>query len=147
MFAELDHVGIVARTWDEALELFEKKMGLVVDMKRAPNGSYFAPEMTMNYFIKVGLGNTRIEVLVPQGTPAQSGTSRWLEKNGPGIHHLGYACEDVAKEAQRLIDSGMQIINVGGQGTDPTKLRAAFFHPRSANGILTELVPVYREQS
>ena len=40
----------------------------------------------------------------------------------------------------------MQIIDLG-QGTDPKNMRAAFFHPKSANGILTELVPVYRERN
>lgn len=142
-FVELDHVGIVAHTWDEAAEILLDKLGLELDEKRSPlpDGVYFAPEMTNNYFVKVGMGNTRVEVLIPQGNT--SGTSRFIARNGPGIHHLGYACEDVPKEVQRLIDKGMRMIDLG-QGTDVSKMRAAFFHPKSANGILTELVPVYR---
>ncbi len=144
-FVELDHVGVIAHTWDQAAEILLAKLGLELDEKRSPlpDGVYFAPEMTNNYFVKVGIGNTRVEVLIPQGNT--SGTSRYLARFGPGLHHLGYACEDVAVEAQRLLDSGLKLIDLG-QGTDPTKMRAAFFHPKSAGGILTELVPVYRER-
>ena len=144
-FFELDHVGIVAHTWDQAAEILLKKLGLELDEKRSPlpDGVYFAPEMTNNYFVKVGQGNTRVEVLIPQGTT--SGTSRFLAREGPGLHHLGYACEDVPKEIQRLLDKGMRMIDLG-TGTNPKTMRAAFFHPKSANGILTELVPIYHER-
>jgi methylmalonyl-CoA/ethylmalonyl-CoA epimerase len=142
-FVELDHVGIVARTWDEAAEVLLRQLGLDLDAARTPmpDGSYFAPERTNNYFVKVGLGNTRVEVLIPADTT--SGTARFLARNGPGLHHLGYACEDVATEAQRLLDRGMKMIDLGPT-SDPSRMRAAFFHPKSVGGILTELVPVYR---
>jgi methylmalonyl-CoA epimerase len=144
MFVELDHVGIVAHSWDEAREVLLDKLGLELDEKRSPlpDGVYFAPEQTHNYFVKVGLGHTRVEVLVPVGTT--SGTARFLARNGPGIHHLGYACEDVRVEAERLEKNGMRRIDIGPDTGG--RLAAAFFHPKSANGILTELVPVYRER-
>ena len=144
MFVELDHVGIVAHNWEEAREVLIERLGLVVDELRAPlpDGVWFAPEQTHNYFIKVGLGQTRIEVLIPEGTT--SGTARFLARNGPGLHHLGYACNDVGEEAGRLEKNGMRRIDLGPE--EAGRLRAAFFHPKSANGILTELVPVYRER-
>ena len=143
MFVEVDHIGIVAHNWQEAAEVLLDRLGLEVDEKRSPlpDGVYFAPEQTYNYFVKVGLGQTRIEVLVPAGTT--SGTARFLARNGPGLHHIGYACVDVAVEASRLEQNGMRRIDLGP--TEAGRLRAAFFHPKSANGVLTELVPVYRE--
>lgn len=142
MIVELDHVGIVAHNWEEAAEVLVEKLGLIVDVKRAPlpDGVYFAPEQTNNYFLKVGLGQTRIEILIPQGTT--SGTAKFLERNGPGLHHLGYACLDVAEEATNLETKGLRRIDLGPQQSG--RQGAAFFHPKTVNGILTELVPVYR---
>jgi methylmalonyl-CoA/ethylmalonyl-CoA epimerase len=144
MFVEIDHIGIVAHTWDEARQVLLDRLGLELDEKRSPlpDGVYFAPEKTNNYFIKVGLGQTRVEVLIP--ADASSGTARFLALKGPGLHHIGYACRDVAAEAERLEQTGLQRIDIG-PAPDPARLTAAFFHPKSVNGILTELVPVYRD--
>jgi methylmalonyl-CoA/ethylmalonyl-CoA epimerase len=102
-----------------------------------PDGSYFAPERTNNYFVKVGLGQTRIEVLIPADDT--SGTARYLAKRGPGLHHLGYAVPSVGEAAAKLQARGLVPIDLGSASD---RLRAAFFQPRSAGGILTELVPV-----
>ena len=68
----LDHIGIVARNWQEARGVLVDQMGFTVDIERAPepDGSYFAPEATHNYFVKVGLGQTRIEDLANRHLPA-----------------------------------------------------------------------------
>ena len=84
-----------------------------------------------------------MEVLIPADTT--SGTARFLARNGPGLHHIGYACDDVAIEADRLEEAGLRRIDLGPVA-DARRLAAAFFHPKSVNGILTELVPVYRER-
>jgi methylmalonyl-CoA/ethylmalonyl-CoA epimerase len=144
MLVEVDHIGIVARSWAEARKVLIEQLGLELDAKRSPepDGVYFAPERTNNYFVKVGLGKTRVEVLVP--ADMTSGTARFLARNGPGLHHIGYACADVAMEAERLEASGLARIDLGP--IDGRRLSAAFFHPKSVNGILTELVPVYVER-
>ena len=63
MIVELDHVGVVAHDWDEAAEVLLNHLGLELDVKRSPlpDGVYFAPEQTNNYFVKVGLGQTRVD--------------------------------------------------------------------------------------
>ncbi len=142
MLVRLDHIGIVSPTLDEARNILEGKLGLVLDEERAPlpDGVYFAPEGTHNYFIQVGEGETQIEILIP--TDPDSGTGRFLKRNGPGLHHLGYASDDVAAEAARLRATGLRQIDLGV--ADPDRMMAAFFHPKSAHGILTEIVPVRR---
>lgn len=139
MFVRLDHIGIVAPTLDEARNVLEGKLGLVLDEDRAPlpDGSYFAPERTHNYFIQVGDGETQIEILIP--VDPDTGTGRFLAKRGPGLHHLGYGVDDVGAEAKRLEESGLVRIDLGDP--DPDRATAAFFHPKSVGGILTELVP------
>lgn len=144
MLLEIDHVGVVARTIDEALETLVGHLGLVVDEARSPmpKGVWFPPEQTWNYFFKVGNGKTRVEVLIPEGTT--SGTARFLARNGPGLHHIGYASDNVYADAKRLEESGLRRIDIGPTD-DPAKVRAAFFHPKAMGGILTELVPLYAE--
>jgi methylmalonyl-CoA/ethylmalonyl-CoA epimerase len=139
MYAYLDHVGIVARTWPEAAEVLLDKLGLEMDLDRTPmpDGSYFAPERTNNYFVKVGIGQTRIEILIPADDT--SGTAKYLAKRGPGLHHLGYAVPNVTESAAKLRERGLVQIDLGA---DPDRLSAAFFRPQSVGGILTELVPV-----
>lgn len=144
MYAYLDHVGIVARTWPEAAEVLLDRLGLEMDLNRTPmpDGSYFAPERTHNYFVKVGIGHTRIEVLIPADDT--SGTARYLARRGPGLHHLGYAVPSVSEAASKLRERGLVQIDLGA---DPDRLAAAFFQPKSVGGILTELVPVRDQET
>jgi methylmalonyl-CoA/ethylmalonyl-CoA epimerase len=109
-------------------------MGFPLELSRTrmPEGNLYEPQNTRIYFVKVGLGETLIEILIPQDTV--SGIARYLAKRGPGLHHLGYACDDVPEEVRRLTDQGLQPIQIGNM------LNGVFFYPKSAMGILTELV-------
>ncbi len=141
MFVRLDHVGVVAYSIEEARAILGDQLGLVLDKERSrwPEGSYFAPEETHNFFFTVGEGETQVEVLVPTAD-ATSGTARYLKQYGPRLHHLCYACRDVTEEAERLLASGLTEIDL--PRTADGRRTVAFFHPKSACGILTELVPL-----
>ena len=143
MFTRLDHVGIVAPTIEEAVAILGDALGLKVDEPRSkwPDGSYFPPEQTYNYFFNVGEGETQVEVLIP-AEGATSGAAKFLVKRGPGLHHLCYAALDVAAEAERLFAAGLEQIEL--PRTADGRQTAAFFHPRSTGGILTEIVPERR---
>jgi len=118
-------------------------MGLEIDLPRTrmPEGNYFAPENTDIYFVAVGDGQTRIEVLIPRDN--LSGIGRRLEKAGPGLHHIGYASDDPQADARILRERGLEQIDLtsGGRGDLPGS-QTPFFYPRSAGGILTEIVPL-----
>lgn len=134
MIVRLDHVGVVAHSWGEASDVLVERIGFPVELSRTrmPEGNLYAPQNTRIYFVKVGLGETLIEVLIPQDT--ESGIARYLAKRGPGLHHLGYACDDVPEEARRLREQGLESIDIG-DGRN-----GIFFYPKTAMGILTELV-------
>ena len=134
MIVRLDHVGVVAHSWDEASDVLVERLGFPVELSRTrmPEGNLYEPQNTRIYFVKVGLGETLIEVLIPQDT--ESGIARYLAKRGPGLHHLGYACDDVPEEARRLREQGLETIPIG------TGLSGVFFYPKTSMGILTELV-------
>jgi methylmalonyl-CoA/ethylmalonyl-CoA epimerase len=136
MIRRIDHIGLVAPSWEEARKVWLPRMGFEVsDWKGAgERGVYFKPERTLNYFVQVGEGETLIEVIVPQD--GESGAGRYLAKRGPGMHHIGYAVDDVPAEAERLRAAGLQQVDL----RDP-EAQAAFFYPKDVQGVLTELVP------
>jgi methylmalonyl-CoA epimerase len=138
MFVRLDHVGVVAHSWDEAQEVLVDRLGFPVDFERTvlPHGNLFVPQNTRIYFVRIGDGETRIEVLIPQDDV--SGIAKWLAKRGPSLHHLGYAVSDVAEDAASLRARGLQQIQLGAPTETP---RGVFFYPKDTMGILTELVP------
>lgn len=135
MIRRIDHIGLVARSWEEARAVFLGQMGFdIADWKGAgEKGVYFPPERTVNYFIQVGEGETVVEIIVPQDE--SSGAARYLAKRGPGLHHIGYAVDDVKAEAKRLRDSGLRQVELSAPAA------AAFFVPKDVAGVLTELVP------
>ena len=137
MLTRLDHVGVVAHSLDEASDILLDRLGFTLDQVRAPlpDGRYFAPERTQIFFVKIGIGETRIEILLPEDD--RSGIGRWLVKRGPSMHHPCYASDDVPMDAARLRNEGLEMIDLGA---DPETMSACFFHPRSMNGILTEII-------
>ena len=135
MIRRIDHIGLVARSWEEARDIWIPRMGFSVSAWKGngEQGSYFKPERTINYFFQVGEGETLVEVIVPQDD--SSGAARYLAKRGPGLHHIGYAVDDVKAEAARLAATGARQVDLGPNAG------AAFFYPADLAGVLTEFVP------
>lgn len=139
MLLSIDHVGIVAPSLEQGWEVMVDHLGLTPDEGRSPlpDGVFFEPEQAHAFFFTVGGGETRIEMLVP--VPGSvSGTARFLERRGPGLHHLGFLCEDLDAESERL--AGQGLVEIELPRTADGRRTAAFFHPATAGGILTELV-------
>jgi methylmalonyl-CoA/ethylmalonyl-CoA epimerase len=134
MILRIDHVGLVARSLEEAEELFLETLGFTWDLHRTPmpEGIYMPQENARIYFIQVGDGETQIELLLPQDRV--TGMGKWLDKRGPSVHHIAYMVDDVEAHAAELIGKGLERIDLGSDAP------AAFFYPRTTMGILTELV-------
>ncbi len=127
---ELDHVAVAVASIAHALPTFEALIGA--------RGS--TPERVEAQGVAVsflGRGAGKLELLEPL-TP-ESGVARFLEKRGPGLHHIAYRVADLAATLERLAAAGVQLIDraprAGAHGH-----RVAFVHPRSAGGVLVELV-------
>ncbi len=135
MIRRIDHIGLVAGSWEEARRTWLAQMGFDISAWKGvgEKGVYFAPERTVNYFVQVGEGETVIEVIVPQD--AESGAGKYLAKRGPGMRHIGYAVDDVAEEASRLAATGARQVDLGPNAG------AAFCVPKALQGGLPEFVP------
>ena len=128
MIGKIDHVGIAVRSIDEAKGLYEA-LGLHVE----------AIEEVPHEGVRVALipcGESRIELLEP--TTDDSPIAKFLEKKGPGIHHLCLGSDDVRAADGRLREAGYQVLR-----PEPTRGAGGcwvqFVHPKSAGGVLLEL--------
>ena len=126
----LDHVGIAVHSLDHALPHFESITG----------GKGYGREAVESQGVEVlfvGSGAGRLELLAPLRPDSPVG--RFLEKRGPGMHHLCYRVPDLAAELERCAAEGVELIDrvprSGAHGH-----RVAFLHPRSTGGVLVELL-------
>lgn len=85
----------------------------------------------------LAVGDSYIQLLAP--TRADSPVGRFLERNGPGVHHVGYGVADVAATLHDLREMGVRVVDdhprPGSRGCT-----VAFLHPKGAMGVLVELV-------
>ena len=127
---KVDHIGIATHQIDEALALWRDVLGLEID----------SIEEVAEQGVRVAMlpiGESRIELLEPMS--ADSPVGKFLEKRGPGIHHVAIRVSDIRAALARLKEKGTRLIDetprVGAGGC-----LVAFVHPSSANGVLLELV-------
>jgi len=128
MIERIEHVGIAVRSIAEARGLYEA-LGLRVE----------AIEDVPQEGVRVALipcGESHIELLEPLSD--ESPIAKFLEKRGPGLHHLCLASRDVRGDDARLRAGGYQVLR-----PEPTRGAGGcwvqFVHPRSAGGVLIEL--------
>ena len=84
----------------------------------------------------IQVGESKIELLEP--TSPDSPIAKYMEKNGPGMHHVAYEVDDIEAAIAHMLAQGARMIDEtprnGAHGT-----RIAFVHPKSSHGVLTEL--------
>ncbi len=83
------------------------------------------------------IGDAHLELIAPLGP--QSGVAKFLEKRGPGLHHLAYRVDDIDAALAALASAGVRLIDASPR-TGIRGSRVAFLHPASTGGVLTEIV-------
>lgn len=130
MFDRIDHVGVAVEDLDRALELYRDRYGLAEQHRETVEE--FGVEAAL---LEIGEGH--VELLEP--TSADSAVGRFLERNGPGMHHVAYQTTDIDATLERVRDAGIRLIDREAR-TGIRGSRVAFLHPRDTGGVLTELV-------
>jgi len=129
MITGLDHIGIAVSKIDEALNVFEKTLGLKVE-KVLP----FEERKLKIAFLLAG--ETKIELLEPmdrEGTVA-----KFIERRGEGIQHIAFTVTDIEDTLRQLKEKGVELVDEKPRiGVECKKI--AFLHPRSTKGVLIEL--------
>jgi methylmalonyl-CoA epimerase len=126
----LDHIGIAVPSLDEALPIWESLL-------RAPGSGRETVDSQGVEVVFVGTGPGRVELLAP--TRPDSAVARFLDRRGPGTHHLCYRVADLEGALAELTAAGHSAIDpeprTGAHGH-----RVVFLHPRTTTGVLIELL-------
>jgi methylmalonyl-CoA epimerase len=136
MAMKVEHIGIATRSIDEALGFWSAALGL----RRV------VTEEVAEQKVRVAMlpvGETRLELLEP--TAPDSPVAKFLEKRGPGIHHIAVRVDNIRATLAQLKERGARLIDetprIGAGGC-----LIAFIHPSSAGGVLVELVERAEDQ-
>jgi methylmalonyl-CoA/ethylmalonyl-CoA epimerase len=130
VFGRIDHVGIAVEDLEEAVALYSERLGLPVQHRETV-------EQQGVEAVLLGVGESHIELLRPLGPDTAVG--RFLERNGPGMHHVAYGTDDIESALEAVRAAGLRLIDEEPR-TGIRNSRVAFVHPKSTGGVLTELV-------
>jgi methylmalonyl-CoA/ethylmalonyl-CoA epimerase len=130
MFGRIDHVGVAVADLDEAVALYSERLGMPVEHRET------VEEQGVEAVL-VGVGDSHVELLRPLGP--ETAVGRFLERNGPGLHHVAYGTDDIAAAIDDLRRAGLRLIDERPR-RGIRNSRVAFVHPKSTGGVLTELV-------
>lgn len=125
----LDHIAVLVKDLDQALSFWQDQLGLTLDHV----------EKIDSMEVKIAflpLGDSEIELVQP--TTADSGLAKYLEKRGPGLHHICLEVENINTMLGKLKENGVRLID-GEPVTMDDGRKLAFLHPKSAGGVLVEL--------
>lgn len=129
MFEKIEHIGIAVNNLQAGNKLYEQLTGT------APYKTELVEsEGVETSFFK--MGESKIELLA--ATRPDSPVAKYLEKKGPGVHHLAFAVTDIEAEMARLKAIGYQLINEKPKLGADNKL-VCFLHPKDTQGVLIEL--------
>jgi methylmalonyl-CoA/ethylmalonyl-CoA epimerase len=126
----IHHLGVAVSDLDAAVETYRRLFGAEVELRET-----LEEQGVETALLRVG--DDRIELLssLDPDTPV----GRFLERRGPGMHHVAFEVDDVAAELEVLIAQGAELIDEtprrGLNGMD-----IAFIHPHATGGVLAELV-------
>jgi methylmalonyl-CoA/ethylmalonyl-CoA epimerase len=130
VFGRIDHIGVAVADLDEAVALYSERLGMPVQHRETV-------EQQGVEAVLLGVGESHVELLRPLGPDTAVG--RFLERNGPGLHHVAYGTDDIGSALDAARAAGLALIDeaprAGIRGS-----RVAFVHPKSTGGVLTELV-------
>lgn len=127
--SHIEHIGIAVNKLEEAIPYYENVLGL----------KCYAIEEVADQKVKTAffmVGQTKIELL--ESTDPEGPIGKFIEKKGPGVHHLAFAVDSVNEALNELGEKGVQLIDkTGRKGAEG--LNIGFLHPKSTLGVLTEI--------
>ena len=126
---KIDHVALVVDDMDKALSFWQDALGIPLDhqeeIPREQSAIAFLP-----------IGDSEIELVQP--TSDDSGIAKYLQKRGPGMHHLCLEVDDIEAIIAQLKAKDIRLIHEEAVIAESGK-KYAFIHPKAAFGVLVEL--------
>jgi len=126
---KIEHIGIAVESLETAIPYYETILG-----SKCYSIEEVADQKVKTAFFLVG--DTKIELLESMDPSGPIG--KYIEKKGPGIHHIAFAVDQVDEALAEAERSGIQLVDkIGRKGAEG--LNIGFLHPKSTFGVLTEL--------
>lgn len=129
MKAKLDHIGIAVADIEQALAFYRDALGLEIE----------TPEDVPSQRVRahfIPAGESALELL--EATADDSPIAKYLQKRGPGLHHITLRVDDIRAALARLKARGVRLIDEAPRAGAHGSL-VAFIHPSSTHGVLIEL--------
>jgi len=130
MFGRIDHIGVAVEDLDAAIRLYESSFEMALAHRETVESQGVEAAL-------LDVGDGHVELLRPLG--ADTAVGKFIDRKGPGLHHVAYAVDDIDSTLISLRDAGLELIDSEAR-TGIRASRVAFLHPRSTGGVLTELV-------
>jgi methylmalonyl-CoA epimerase len=128
MPTKIDHIGIAVADIEAALRVYRDALNLPLDSIERISSQ----KITTHH---LQIGESHIELLHP--TAPDSPVARFLEKKGPGIHHIALSAEDFDAARERAIAAGLEPVGEPSVGAGGKLIQ--FFHPKTTEGVLLEI--------
>lgn len=132
---KIDHIGIAVKSLAEALPVWSALLGI----DAAGEEEVPSEQVRVAFF---GSGAGRIELL--EATGPDSPIAKYIDRRGPGVHHVCLRVADLEAALARASRSGLEPIAPGIR-TGAGGRRVAFLHPRVTGGVLLELAEIPAE--
>src|SRR3954468_21306391 len=130
VFGRIDHIGVAVEHLEEAVVLYSERFGMPVQHRETV-------EQQGVEAVLLGVGESHVELLRPLGR--DTAIAKFLERSGPGLHHVAYGTDDIESALEQVRKAGLALIDeqprTGIRGS-----RVAFLHPKATGGVLTEIV-------
>lgn len=125
----IDHIGIAVKDLEEALNFWEKAMGI-----KCHGVEEVLDQKVKTAFLPVH--DTEIELLEP--TSEDSTIAKFIEKKGQGLHHIAVRVDNIDEALKELKAKGVRLIDeVARPGAGGCRI--AFVHPKASGGVLLEI--------
>ena len=125
---KIDHIAIAVNDVEESAKVYQQALG-------ADHVEFETVESEGVKVAIIELENGRIELMQP--TNDSSPIKKFLDKKGQGLHHMALDTDNIEGEVERMEGCGIQFLGKIRPGSAGTKV--TFIHPKSLNGVLTEL--------
>ena len=125
---KIDHIAIAVNDVEASAKVYQKALGIdEIEFETVESEGVKVAIISME--------NGRIELIQP--TNEDSPIKKFLDKKGPGLHHMALETDNIEGEVERMEGCGVQFLGKVRPGSAGTKV--TFIHPKSLEGVLAEL--------
>lgn len=125
---KIDHIAIAVNDVEESAKIYQQALGVdEIEFETVESEGVKVAIITLE--------NGRIELMQP--TNDSSPIKKFLDKKGPGLHHMALDTSNIEGEVERMEGCGIQFLGKIRPGSAGTKV--TFIHPKSLSGVLAEL--------